>query len=654
MGSNIPIGLRIGALVMMSLATLLVLGGTVAIGERQIFRATRDLNDFGAVFEQTMLAQEQAGRLRYQALRFVAERDEGAASAVAAAAHEITQALQSLRQGPGAAPMADQLDPLAAGIASLGETFGRLAQIAREQGLDNESGLRGRLRAAGAAVEGELKLWPNLDKLIVPMQSMRLKEKDFAIFGDDEVLGPHGKAFGEFRFKLSDPSMGLDAETTAKLGKLVKEYRSAFRDFVDATRAWRTELATLNDTLKGLEPRFAALLEAAHAGMTGAAERQQQVRDQAVRTTLTMGSLLVAGFLLCTLLVVRSITRPLRAIEAAMERLAGGDETAQVPGTARGDEIGSMARAVRVFKENLARTQELEQAARDNERSAALARKQELIAVADEVDTTLGRVLSTVCDAVERIRGGSQDMSGAAEKMKLQAEETAAKSSRTSEIVAVVSGISQTLSQSIGEIGQQVSTTSSAVGRAVDYVRTSTTIVGTLAESSRRIGEIVKLISDIADQTNLLALNATIEAARAGAAGKGFAVVAGEVKALAGQTARATSEISSQVVAIQTATRDVVGTIQGVRATIEEIDGLSTAVSAAVEGQLRQTREIVGAIDDADANASAVSESVANMAMNAAETGRSAVEMAYAADHLGEELGLLKHDAGTFTASMRA
>ncbi|NUB15802.1 hypothetical protein GAY28_26520 [Azospirillum brasilense] len=216
----------------------------------------------------------------------------------------------------------------------------------------------------------------------------------------------------------------------------------------------------------------------------------------------------------------------------------------------------------------------------------------------------------------------------------------------------VVNG-SRPLAPAIGKVGGRVTASSLAIRPAGDHARQSYSAVAALADSSQRIGEIVRLINDIAGQTNLLALNATIEAARAGEAGKGFAVVASEVKVLANQTAKATEDIAGQVGAIQEATGSVVEAIRAIRTTVEEVAHLSEDVSAAVRDQLEQTEEIVGAVGRANDNTHEVTESVSTMAITAAETGKSAIEMIYSAAQLADELRQLEADADRFVSSIK-
>ncbi len=649
--SNISIGTRIALLVAASVVTLGLLGGTVTVGAQRMFEATAELDQFRDAYEHTAAVERRASRLRFQALRFVADRDETAAEAFARNAEEASRLLDNLKERGAERLPPEELDNLSQGIGTLKERFSSVVARAKELGLSDDSGLRGVLRASARAIEDELKQWPNADKLTGRMESMRKMEKDFIIYSDESLLSGHRKAFNEFTFFLADS--GLDTATQTKLEKQARTYRTDLSRFVDATKAFRAEVQTFNDAFQAMVPRFEALLESANAGMAGAVETQNRVRGEVIANVLQVGSVLLAGFAVISLLVARSITRPLRLIEGVMERLAGGDRTATVPETGRRDEIGAMARAVSVFKENLQRTHELEQESRRAERRAEEERENALRAIAHDFDSAFGRVLHTVSHAADQIRNGAHILRDTAEKMKEQALDTSEKAEQTSEVVGIVNSVSRTLSASIGEIGGRVTTSSTAIRRAVEHARQSDSAVAALADSSQRIGEIVRLINDIAGQTNLLALNATIEAARAGEAGKGFAVVASEVKVLANQTAKATEDIAGQVGAIQEATGSVVEAIRAIRTTVEEVAHLSEDVSAAVRDQLEQTEEIVGAVGRANDNTHEVTESVSTMAITAAETGKSAIEMIYSAAQLADELRQLEADADRFVSSIK-
>ncbi|AIB11692.1 hypothetical protein ABAZ39_06665 [Azospirillum argentinense] len=649
--SNISIGTRIALLVAASVVTLGLLGGTVTVGAQRMFEATAELDQFRDAYEHTAAIERRASRLRFQALRFVADRDETAAEAFAKNAEEASRLLENLKERGVERLPQEELDHLSQGIGTLKERFSSVVARAKELGLSDDSGLRGVLRASARAIEDELKQWPNADKLTGRMESMRKMEKDFIIYSDESLLSGHRKAFNEFTFFLADS--GLDTATQTRLEKQARTYRTDLGRFVDATKAFRAEVQTFNDAFQAMVPRFEALLESANAGMAGAVETQNRVRGEVIANVFQVGSVLLVGFAIISLLVARSITRPLRLIEGVMERLAGGDRTATVPETGRRDEIGAMARAVSVFKENLQRTHELEQESRRAERRAEEERETALRAIAHDFDSAFGRVLHTVSHAADQIRNGAHILRDTAEKMKEQALDTSEKAEQTSEVVGIVNNVSRTLSASIGEIGGRVTTSSTAIRRAVDHARQSDSAVAALADSSQRIGEIVRLINDIAGQTNLLALNATIEAARAGEAGKGFAVVASEVKVLANQTAKATEDIAGQVGAIQEATGSVVEAIRAIRTTVEEVAHLSEDVSAAVRDQLEQTEEIVGAVGRANDNTHEVTESVSTMAITAAETGKSAIEMIYSAAQLADELRQLEADADRFVSSIK-
>ncbi|HEY8565487.1 MAG TPA: methyl-accepting chemotaxis protein [Beijerinckiaceae bacterium] len=379
--------------------------------------------------------------------------------------------------------------------------------------------------------------------------------------------------------------------------------------------------------------------------------------QSALRTTQLFGLLaLISGaaalaFALWT--VTAGTIRPLSALTQSMERLARGDHGAEVPGTGRADELGLMARAVLVFQqqavenEALAASGHADQAAKDR-RTAAVQ------ALVHRFETASGQLLAEVTRTTAALSGTARAVSGIAAETDAKAAETAVAAEETSSNVQTVAAAAEELASSAQEIGRQLGESARVAGAAVDSARRTDVTVQALATGAGRIGEVVRLISAIAEQTNLLALNATIEAARAGEAGRGFAVVASEVKTLAGQTAKATEEISGQIAGIQSATNDAVTAIQGIRETIEQVYGIATSIAAAVEEQQATTQEIARNVAQAARGTADVSQNVVHVRAAATRADGEAAKVLQAGDALAQGAGALKGEIETFLASVRA
>ncbi|TCS61647.1 HAMP domain-containing methyl-accepting chemotaxis protein [Varunaivibrio sulfuroxidans] len=361
--------------------------------------------------------------------------------------------------------------------------------------------------------------------------------------------------------------------------------------------------------------------------------------------------LLIAG--LVSFLIIRSIVRPVNAMTVAMADLAQGNLSVDIPALNKSDEIGKMAQAVLVFKDNAIRSKEMEAEAEAQKHKTEEEKRRLMLALADDFEASIGGVVNSVSSASTEMQSSASTLSSTAEQTSRQATRVAAASEEASSNVQTVASASEELSSSISEISRQVAQSTQIAGTAVAEVDGANEKVQGLAVAAQKIGEVVALITDIADQTNLLALNATIEAARAGEAGKGFAVVASEVKNLAKATAKATEEISTQIGDIQNATQGAVEVIGSIGATINRMNEIASAISAAVEEQGAATQEIARNVERAAAGAGEVSANIAGVNHAADETGQSAEQMLSAANELSQQSESLRGEVNKFLANIR-
>jgi methyl-accepting chemotaxis protein len=377
------------------------------------------------------------------------------------------------------------------------------------------------------------------------------------------------------------------------------------------------------------------------------------VSKMAVSNAIT--AMVVVLLSICILLaVVRIVLKPLGRLGSAMVALSAGDLATAIGGTERRDQIGVMARSVQAFKDGMLEAARL-RAGQDELKARSDAEKKSIMnKMAGEFDNGVRAALDALAAAASEMRATSQSMSTTAEETSAQATTVAAAAEQASANVQTVATATEELSSSVAEIGRQVAESTRIAGEAVgEATRTDATVHG-LSAAAQKIGDVVKLISDIASQTNLLALNATIEAARAGDAGKGFAVVASEVKGLANQTAKATEEISAQVAAMQGATGEAVEAIQRIGGTIGSLNEIATTIASAVEEQSAATQEIARNIHEAAQGTGQVSSNIVGVNQAAGETGAAANRVLVAADELGKQAETLRADVDSFLAHVRA
>jgi methyl-accepting chemotaxis protein len=351
--------------------------------------------------------------------------------------------------------------------------------------------------------------------------------------------------------------------------------------------------------------------------------------------------------------VSHRVARPLLAMTTAMRRLAGGDNSIEIPALSRPDEIGEMARSVQVFQENAIKADAVT-ADQEAERQKKEHRQQVIDTLTGGFDLHATAVLEAVASSIAEMRVTAARMSAVASENTSKSSAVAAAAHDTSMNVQTVAAATEQLSASVAEIDRQVTHSARIAAKAVDEASRTNADVQSLATMTEKIGDIMKLINDIASQTNLLALNATIEAARAGEAGKGFAVVASEVKSLANQTSKATDEIAAQIAAIQGATQKSVTAIAGIGRTIGEISQVAAAISTAVEQQGAATQAIARNVQQAAAGTQEVSANVVGVTQAASETGAAAAQVEAAASTLSTESQRLREQVGAFLTQVRA
>jgi methyl-accepting chemotaxis protein len=271
-----------------------------------------------------------------------------------------------------------------------------------------------------------------------------------------------------------------------------------------------------------------------------------------------------------------------------------------------------------------------------------------------DFEASVGGVIDTVSRAAVELESNARAMSDMAASAMRQSGAAAGATARATASTNEVAASAADLASSVSEIGRQVTQSASIAGRAVaEAERTDMTVRG-LSEAAQKIGDVVKLINDIAGQTNLLALNATIEAARAGEAGKGFAVVANEVKSLANQTAKATEDITAQIGAIQASTGQAVAAIGGIRGIITELDDIASAIARAVERQDAVSQDVTRNMDRIAAGTAEVAANISGVSQAAGDTGRAADDVLMASSSLSHQAAALKEHTHTFLSQTRA
>jgi methyl-accepting chemotaxis protein len=374
-------------------------------------------------------------------------------------------------------------------------------------------------------------------------------------------------------------------------------------------------------------------------------------RNEALQAAAGIIVLMLVG-LGVTWWIARSLTRPLQGLTEAAEQLGGATARVEIPGVARRDEIGNLARSIENLHLEALEADKLRQQNEAQRKQAVEEHRQSLAAMAAEFKASAMSIVDAVTASAKELRSTAGDMTTSLRQTVGQMAAVSAASEETSANIQTVASAAEELAASTAEIERRVTDQTRIAERADAEARAASAGMQGLSEAAHRIGEVVELISSIAEQTNLLALNATIEAARAGEAGKGFVVVANEVKSLANQTARATNDIGVQIAAVQNETRKAVSAITGIADVVQEIKAISASIASSVEQQGNATKEIAQNVAEGARGTTEVSQNI-NQISGAATTNQEASErVAAASSNLASDADRLDHELERFLAGL--
>ena len=520
-------------------------------------------------------------------------------------------------------------------------------------------------------VEHTYKVLAMAQDLLAAAVDMETGMRGYLLAGEEHFLAPYNGGSARFKALVKElrETVSDNPQQVDLLGQIDANIAAWKTDVVKPMIELRRKIGfakTMDDMAdlvgeargKQYFDHFRELMQQFKAEEQALMEVRQASNASTVSSTFTLIIACTVGAIIIGLglawLIGGSIANPIGRITDAMRKLAAGDTRVEIVGIGRGDEIGAMAEATQVFKDNAIEKARLESEQAEVERRTQEEKHQAQLKMADDLESSVKSVVQAIAGAATEMQSTAENMAGMAGQAREQSTVVASATEEASANVQTVASASEELSSSIEEISRQVDSSRDITEKAGQTSGKATDAIQNLANMAQKVGDVVNLINDIAEQTNLLALNATIEAARAGDAGKGFAVVASEVKSLASQTAKATEEIAGQIGAMQSATDQSVSAIDEIRTVIGQLGETAVTIATAVEQQSSSTQEISRSAQEAAVGTQEVASNITSVQSVVDETGSAAGQVLTAASELSQQSESLDRQMDEFLANIRA
>ncbi len=651
-------------------AIVMILVAVAGIGFVNLTGISSGVHSYSeAAKEAAIAAQIEAAfaRLNGHARAFASDGLEADAAEVAQLTDHIRKLIADIARYDLPAALRDRVVSIEEALAAYTASFSKVTDLKRDfrSLVANEMDPRGErmtedlnkvLQAATATGNTEgLALTANALEHVLLMRlysSILIGQHDAGIGGRMEAEAAAAQAALEALASTlqGDAERALHAEVTDLFGAYREVVRRVYEEDVEIGRLVDGEMSSKAKSIAG----DAAAVQKTAADTEYAIENE--VASTILETEIEMVAAALIGLVIgvaLSLLIGRMISMPVRRLTDAMTALAGGDKTVDIAGTERADELGGMARAVLVFKQNMIRNDELV-AQQEQERAKREERARTIERMTQEFDQHVQEMLQAVAGATHELDAAANSMTSTAEATMQQSTTVASASEQATANVQTVAAAAEELSSSITEITNQVTESTRISREASQQARSTSESIGSLELAAGQIGTVIGLINDIASQTNLLALNATIEAARAGEAGKGFAVVASEVKSLANQTGKATEEISGHIAGMQEETGKAVAAIRQISETVNRVSEIAATIAAAIEEQSSATQEIGRSVQEAATGTQQVSVNIVQVSEGAQETGAAARQVQAASSELATQSESLSKSIADFLTRVRA